>query len=72
MPAQPRGGFHRFTHAPWWVHVLATLGALAVLAAIGATVATALFVDFVREHGPASQEIPPQSELPAEEALDAW
>jgi hypothetical protein len=52
------------------VHVLATLGAIFVLAAIGATVATALFVDFVREHGPASQEIPPQSEVPAEEALD--
>jgi VPS62-like protein len=49
--------------------VLATLGAIAVLAAIGATVATALFVDFVREHRPASQEIPPQSEVPADEAL---
>jgi hypothetical protein len=62
-------GFHRFTRAPWWVHVLATLGTIVLLAAVGTTVATALFVDFVREHGTASQDVPPQSEVPAEEAL---
>lgn len=42
-----RGGwFRRFADAPWWVHVLATLGAVLVAAA---SVAAALYVDFVRE-----------------------
>ena len=73
MPAQPRGlarGFHRFTHAPWWVHVLATLGAVLALVLIAAAVAGALFVDFVREHGPGGTETPPQTQPSAEETLD--
>ena len=73
MPALPRrvaNGFRRFTHAPWWVHVLATLGAVLVLVLIVAAVAGALFVDFVREHGPGSTEIPPQSQPSAEESLE--
>jgi hypothetical protein len=73
VPAQPRGltgAFRRFTHAPWWVHVLATLGAVLALVLIAATVSAALFVDFVREHAPAITEIPPQSEPSAEESLE--
>jgi len=73
VPALPRrvaGGFHRFTHAPWWVHVLATLGAVLVLVLVAAAVAGALFVDFVRQHGPGGTDVPPQSQPSAEETLD--
>jgi hypothetical protein len=63
-------GFRRFTRAPWWVHVLATLAFILTLVLFAAVVAAALFVDYVREHGPSSTEIPPQSAVPAEEAVE--
>jgi hypothetical protein len=43
------------------VHVLATVGVLVVLAAIGAAVLAVLYIDYTRERGPLSSEIPPQS-----------
>jgi hypothetical protein len=73
VPALPRrvaAGFRRFTHARWWVHVLATLGAVFVLVLIAATVAGALFIDFVRQHSPGGIDTPPQSQPSAEETLD--
>jgi hypothetical protein len=63
-----RRGFGRFAHAPWWVHVLATLGALLVLNVIGLVIAGVFFVDFVHEHGPGRYEIPRQSVVPEAEA----
>jgi Vacuolar protein sorting-associated protein 62 len=62
-----RRGFGRFAHAPWWVHVLATLAALLVLNVVGVIIAGSFFVDFVHEHGPPLGEIPRQSALPAVE-----
>ena len=73
MPALPRRvsrGFHRFTHARWWVHVLATLAAMAVLLLVVFGVLAGLYVDFVNQDSPAGKEIPPQSEPSAEEALE--
>jgi hypothetical protein len=64
------GGFRGFTRARWWVHVLATLGAVFVLVLMGAVVAAALYVDFVRHHGPLASEIPPQSQPSAEERVE--
>jgi len=52
------------------VHVLVTLGAVLLLVLVAAAVAGALFVDFVREHGPSGTEIPPQSQPSAEESLE--
>jgi hypothetical protein len=70
VPRPPHGVFHRFAHAPWWVHVLTTLGAVLFLVLVAAVVAAALFIDYSREHGPGSTEIPPQSQPSAEESLE--
>jgi hypothetical protein len=71
VPRPPHGVFHRFTHAPWWVHVLATLGAVLALVLVAAAVAAALFIDYTREHGArGNTEIPPQSQPSAEESLE--
>lgn len=63
-------GFRRFTRAPWWVHVFATLAAVVAVVLAGAAVAAVLYLDFVREHGPLASEIPPQSQPPAEERAE--
>ena len=60
MPPPPRGVFRRFAHAPWWVHVLTTLGVVLLLVLVAAVVAAALFIDYSREHGTGSTEIPPK------------
>jgi hypothetical protein len=69
VPPSPRGVFRRFTHAPWWVHVLVTLGAVLLLVLVAAVVAAALFIDFAREHQSNDTDIPPQSQPSAEESL---
>ena len=69
--AEPRPqhkGFGRFAHAPWWVHVLATLAALLVLNIVALVIAGVFFVDFVHQHGPRSSEIPRQSAVSDAEA----
>jgi hypothetical protein len=50
------------------VHVLVTLGVLAVLFVVGLGVAGAFFVDFVDQHGPVSSDVPRQSALDPAEA----
>jgi Vacuolar protein sorting-associated protein 62 len=60
-------GFRWFTRAEWWIHVVATLLAVAVLFAIALAVAGALYLDYSRERGPLSSEVPPQSEPSPEE-----
>jgi hypothetical protein len=49
------------------VHVLATVVVLVVLLAIGAAVLGALYLDYSRERGPLSSEIPSQSAVETEE-----
>ena len=59
--------FRRFARAAWWVHVLATFVAMVLLVAIAAAVLAVLYIDYSRERGPLSAEIPEQSALePAE------
>jgi len=64
------GWFRRFAAAPWWVHVLATLGAVGAVLVAAASVAAALYIDFVREHGALEPGIPKQTEVVGEEARD--
>jgi hypothetical protein len=69
VPDQPkRKGFARFAHAPWWVHVFATLAALLFLNIVAIVIAGVFFVDFVHQHGPRASEIPRQSAVPDDEA----
>jgi hypothetical protein len=63
-------GFGRFTRAPWWVHVLATLAAVVLLLVTAIAVLGILFVDYVREHGPLASEVPLQSQPSAEERAE--
>jgi len=63
-----RKGFARFAHAPWWVHVLATLAVLLILNVVGIAIAGAFFVDFVHQHGPVAGDVPRQSALAPDEA----
>jgi hypothetical protein len=63
-----RRGWHRFAHAPWWAHSLATLGALVVVNAVALVVAAAFFVDFVHKHGALAGDVPRQSALAPAEA----
>ena len=67
-PGRGRRGWDRFAHAPWWVHVLATLGALLAINVIALVIAGIFFINFVREHGPILGEIPRQSAVPDAEA----
>jgi VPS62-like protein len=67
-PARKHRGFGRFSHAPWWVHVLATLGVLLVLNLAAIAVAGMFFVDFVHQHGPLGGDVPSQSDVPEAEA----
>jgi hypothetical protein len=60
----------RFARAAWWVHVLVTLGAVALLAVCALIVAAVFFVDFVDQHGPPSSEIPRQSAVDEAEARE--
>ena len=69
-PKRRRGLWRRFADAPWWVHVLATLGAVLAVLVAAAIAAAALYVDFVREHGALDSGIPPQTEVVGEEALE--
>jgi hypothetical protein len=63
-------GWGRFAHAPWWVHSLATLGALAFLGVVALVLASVFFLDFVREHGPLAPDVPRQSALSQTEARE--
>jgi len=63
-------GFRWFKRSSWWVHVLATLGAVVLVVATGAAVLGALYLDYTRHHAPLAAGIPPQSEPPEEERLD--
>jgi hypothetical protein len=62
--------FRRFKRAPWWVHVLTGVALLAVLNGIALAVVGALYLDYTRERGPLSSEIPPQSAVAAEERME--
>src|SRR5687768_4985932 len=62
--------FRRFKRAPWWVHVLTGVALLAVVNGIALAVAGALYLDYTRESGPPSSEIPPQSAVDAEERME--
>lgn len=70
VPHRRRGLFARFAHAPWWVHVLATLALAVAVLATAAGVAAALFLDFVREHAPLNPELARQTIVPDAEALE--
>lgn len=63
-------GFRWFTAAPWWVHVVATVAAIALVVAIGLGVVAFLFVDFVRERPPLPSDDPAQSSPPDEERVE--
>jgi hypothetical protein len=63
-------GWHRFSHAPWWAHSLATLGALLLLNVVALVIAAVFFVDFVHKHGALLRDVPRQSALPAPEARE--
>jgi hypothetical protein len=61
---------HRYAHAPWWVHTLATLAVLAALFVAAASVGAAFFVDFVSERTPLRSGTPPQTAVTGQEATD--
>ncbi len=65
-----RGLFRRFTDAPWWVHVLAALGAVVLLLVAGVTALALVFVDITLERGPLAPDIPPQTEVAEEDARE--
>jgi hypothetical protein len=66
-----RGGwFRRFADAPWWVHVLVALGAVLSLLITTMVVLALVFVDIVREHGPLGPDIPAQTEVGDDDALE--
>jgi len=62
--------FRRFADAPWWVHVLAALGAVFALLVATAVVLALVFVDIAWEHGPLGRDIPAQTEVTGEEAVE--
>lgn len=59
--------FRRFARAAWWVHVLATFVAMLVLVATAAGVLAVLYLDYSRERGPLSSDIPAQTPLEGDE-----
>jgi hypothetical protein len=60
--------FRRFTRFPWWAHLLIGAGLLALLNGIALGVGAVLFVDYVRERGPLTPEIPEQIDVRGDEA----
>jgi Vacuolar protein sorting-associated protein 62 len=66
-PLRRRGLFERFKRAAWWVHVVATLGAVLLVLLVAAALAGVLFVDYVRERGPLASDAPTTSAVSREE-----
>ncbi len=62
--------FRRFRRAAWWVHVLGTLAVVLAVQVVIVGVLAALYLDFVREHGPIGSEIPSQTSPSAEQAAE--
>jgi hypothetical protein len=75
-PSEPKGAvprrglFRRFADAPWWVHVLAGIGAVIAVLLTAAVAVAAIFVDISWEHGPLAPDIPKQTEVVGEEARE--
>jgi hypothetical protein len=61
---------HRYAHAPWWVHTLATLGAVLAIVLAAAAVSAFFFVDFVSERTALASGTPPQTEITGTEAKE--